>query len=195
MLSVPWLYDAVQGLMGARKGRRAFVADFVRPAAGNRILDLGCGTARILRDLPRNVEYWGYDVSRAYIDAARARFGERATFVCGELDERALARLPRFEIVLGVGLLHHLEDAQARKLLSHARMALQENGRLVTIDPCYAPDQPLLARILVRCDRGRYVRTPEGYRILAESAFRRVAGAVRHRRWIPYSHWVMECRP
>lgn len=195
MLSVPWLYDAVQGLMGAGKGRREFVEESVRPAAGDRILDVGCGTARILSCLPRDVEYWGYDVSPAYIDAARARYGGRATFVCGELDEPALARLPRFDIVLGSGLLHHLEDEQARKFMTLSRAALDDDGRLVTIDPCFAPDQKLVARVLVRCDRGRNVRTPEGYRALAEAAFRRIGGKVRHRGWIPYSHWVMECRP
>jgi SAM-dependent methyltransferase len=193
VLSIPWVYDSFQELMGASRGRRELVRDFIRPVAGARILDLGCGTAEILKFLPEDVEYHGYDASPEYIEAARARYGKRGMFECALVDDARLATLPKMDIVLAIGLIHHLDDAEAGALFALARRALREGGRLVTIDPAFAPGQNPVARKLVSMDRGRNVRDAEGYRRLAAAAFARVTGTLRHRLWIPYTHWIMEC--
>lgn len=193
ILSHPRVYDLFQNLMGARTGRRDFADHFVRAAAGTRILDVGCGTAQILSYLPADVAYWGYDVSPAYIAYAREKFGERGRFVCRELTRDELAGLSPFDVVIASGLLHHLDDDTARQFLELAAGALRPGGRLVTIDPCLAPGQNALARFLVSRDRGQHVRSAEAYRALAEPVFRTADGVLRHRFWIPYTHWIMEC--
>jgi len=193
LLARPALYDALQALLGAERGRAHFVASFVRPQPGDRVLDVGCGTARILDHLPAGAQYWGYDISEPYIDAARERYGARGKFFCRPLDERELAGLPKFDIVLATGVLHHLDDAAASGFLRLARSALADGGRFVSIDPCLAPGQSPLARLLITRDRGEHVRDERGYRVLAEPVFARVRASVRHRRWIPYTHCFMEC--
>lgn len=193
LLARPALYDALQALLGAERGRAHFVASFVRPQPGDRVLDVGCGTARILDHLPAGAQYWGYDISEPYIDAARERYGARGKFFCRPLDERELAGLPKFDIVLATGVLHHLDDAAASGFLRLARSALADGGRFVSIDPCLAPGQSPLARLLITRDRGEHVRDERGYRVLAEPVFARVQASVRHRRWIPYTHCFMEC--
>jgi len=129
LLARPALYDALQALLGAERGRAHFVASFVRPQPGDRVLDVGCGTARILDHLPAGAQYWGYDISEPYIDAARERYGARGKFFCRPLDERELAGLPKFDIVLATGVLHHLDDAAASGFLRLARSALADGGR------------------------------------------------------------------
>ena len=47
LLTSPAIYEAVQRLMGAEQGRRAFVATYMAPKAGDRILDVGCGPAEL----------------------------------------------------------------------------------------------------------------------------------------------------
>lgn len=193
VLASPSAYDAVQALLGADKGRRDLARHFIRARTGDNILDVGCGTARVLEYLPKDVRYWGYDVSDRYIEAARSRYGHRAQFVSHALTEAELQRLPRFNIVLATGLLHHLDDAEASAFINLARYALGPGGRLITIDPCFEPGQSLLARVLISSDRGKHVRSAAAYEALARPFFTAVTGTLRHRRWVPYTHWIMEC--
>ena len=193
ILSQPLIYDVVQNIMGAQQIRRDLVTNFIRPAPGSRILDIGCGTAEILPHLPRAVEYWGYDVSQEYIDAAKSRFGVRGHFKCSQLNRSELDKLPSFDVVLALGVVHHLDDAVAENLFELARDALSVKGQMITIDPCLAPGQNRFARYLIRHDRGQNVRNAEGYRALASHAFSKINGTLSHRLWIPYTHWIMEC--
>lgn len=194
-LAQPAVYDLAQRFLGAKKGRQRFVRNFVRPTAGMKVLDVGCGTAEILDELPQSVEYWGYDVSERYIEAANERYGGRGRFFCRELDVSELDRLPMFDIVLATGLLHHLDDREATEFLHVARGALGNGGRMVSIDPCFAAGQNPVARALISRDRGRHVREAGAYEALAASAFRSVRGVLLHRAWVPYTHWIMECTP
>ena len=193
IFSRPAFYDAFQALMGARRGRRELVERFIRPEPRSRVLDLGCGTAEILDFLPHTVEYWGYDSSVNYISSARTRFGSRGHFRCAEVSRATLEGMPRFDVVLMIGLLHHLDDAAGRNALGLARDALAREGRLVTVDPCLAEGQNPVARCLIKLDRGQSVRDACGYRALATTCFPEVSGTLLHRRWIPYTHWIMEC--
>jgi SAM-dependent methyltransferase len=158
-----------------------------------RVLDIGCGPAAILEYLPE-VEYSGFDISEAYITSARERFGERGHFCCQLLTEEVLSSLPLFDLALGVGLLHHLDDAAAIEFFNLAYMALKPEGRLVTIDPCLEKGQNPIARILIKMDRGQNVRTRPEYDALASRRFELRSVIVRHSAWIPYTHCIMECK-
>lgn len=192
-LSHPFVYDSLQSIMGAKRIRRELVHRFIRAQPGQRILDIGCGTADILSFLPAGVEYWGYDISPEYIEAARARFGDRGHFQCKHLDLEEITRLPRFDVVLAIGLLHHLGNTEAMEVFRLARGALQDGGRMVTFDGCLVPGQNPIARFLILRDRGQNVRTPDEYRDLARGSFSQVEGVLTHQAWIPYTHWTMEC--
>ena len=62
---------------------------------------------------------------------------------------RALRILPPMYIVLAIGVVHHLDDAEAVKLFQLAHAALKSGGRLVTMDGCYVPKQSRVARHLL----------------------------------------------
>ena len=192
VLSHPRVYEAFQDIMGATAVRTQLVRDFIRPVEGMRILDLGCGTAEILRFLPPTVDYVGYDMSAQYIAAAQAKFATRGTFHCRLLERAEVATLAPFDLVMGLGVLHHLDDATADQFMALARAALKPGGRVLTLDPCYAPGQNPLARFLIARDRGQHVRDEAAYRAIAQAHFPTVSGALTHRTWIPYTHWTME---
>ena len=193
VLSSPKVYDFLQMVMGAHSARWELVHEHVRPVSGCRILDVGCGTARILDYLP-NVEYHGFDLSQRYIDDATQRYGARGHFNCALVQQTVIDHLEPFDIVMATGVLHHLDDEQAVGLIRLAHSALRGGGRLVTIDPCYTSDQNAVSRFLVSRDRGQNVRSAEQYCVLARAVFSQVKGVVRHRAWIPYTHWIMECQ-
>jgi 2-polyprenyl-3-methyl-5-hydroxy-6-metoxy-1,4-benzoquinol methylase len=191
-LSSPMVYDFFQNIMGARSVRHEFSREHVRPLPGCRILDIGCGTARILDYLP-DVEYHGFDLSRQYIDDATVRYGSRGHFNCNLVEQATLDHLEPFDIVLAIGVVHHLADEQVGEMMRLAHSALREGGRLVTIDPCYADDQNSVSRFLVSRDRGQNVRDLAGYSSLAKSVFSNTTPMIKHRAWIPYTHCIMEC--
>jgi 2-polyprenyl-3-methyl-5-hydroxy-6-metoxy-1,4-benzoquinol methylase len=194
ILSRPFVYDACQTIMGMRNGRERVLRDYVRPEPGMRILDLGCGTADILGSLPCDITYVGYDMSPDYIAAATRRFGDRGTFHCRRLEETEVAKLEHFDLVIGIGVLHHLDDPTARHFMRIARAALKPGGRIFTLDPCFTPGQNPIARFLISKDRGQNVRDPEGYLALLQGLDVEADGNVTHQAWIPYTHWNMQCR-
>ena len=192
VLSSPAVYDTFQRLMGGHVGRTDFARQVVRATPGARVLDIGCGTGEFLAYLPEGVDYHGWDISAAYIAAARQRFGSRGAFSCGLLTEADVTSVPPFEVVIASGVLHHLDDDEVRHFAALAALAVRAGGRFASIDPVLAGGQHPLARYLIARDRGQHVRTVEGYTSLVEGAFSEVTGVVRHRRWVPYTHWMME---
>lgn len=192
ILSNPHVYSALQTLMGAHHGRKAFVSDFVKPIAGMSVLDMGCGPADILSYLPM-VDYWGFDISEEYINLAAKKYGTRGHFQAQLLVIDDLASLPKFDLVLASGVLHHLDDDVAVPYLRLAHAALKPGGRLVTIDPCWVPGQHPLAKFLIAQDRGQNVRTEAGYKNLVTMVFETVKVTIRHKAWIPYTHCFTEC--
>lgn len=197
VLSYSKIYDLFQWLMGAKRGRTIFATQYIKACKGDFVLDVGCGTAEIRLFLP-NVEYYGFDPSARYIDAAKSRLREahkKGTLLHATLDEAALKDLPKFDIVLVSGVLHHMTDDEARRLVELAKAALKEGGRLVTIDPCLVDGQSFIARYLVSHDRGMHVRDVNGYRLAASPVFTSVVCDVRHDiARIPYTHLIMECK-
>lgn len=192
VLSVPAIYRAFVNLV---VGDYRYVVELAGIRAGERVLDLGCGPADVVAFLPDGVDYVGIDVSADYVEAARQRFGARGRFVCAALKDVAADERDAFDVVLGHGVLHHVDDGEATSAFALARDVLRSDGRMVTIDPCLVDDQPRLARWLVKKDRGQFVRSPAAYEALARTAFARVEGEVRHDLLrIPYTHFIMRSR-
>lgn len=193
ILSHPFIYSSFQLLMGARMLWQDFAATSIRPFPGMQILDIGCGPADILAYLP-DVDYWGFDISEKYINHARTKYGKRGHFHCQTLQLTDLAQLPLFDIVLALGLLHHLDDPTAESIMQLAFQALKSGGLLLTIDPCLQPSQNRMARFLICHDRGQNVRNKYGYQAIAKSCFLDPEIVVRHKVWVPYTHCLMKCQ-
>lgn len=164
--------------------------EFIQAKPGERVLDVGCGTADILSVMPE-VEYVGFDISDAYIQRARARWGHRGTFHAKLLDKAVAEPLGKFDLILATGLLHHLDDDEVHGLFETLALALKPGGRIITVDGTYADGQNPLARFVISKDRGQSVRSPEAYSALAARRFKAIKGWVEPRLWIPYTYWIM----
>jgi 2-polyprenyl-3-methyl-5-hydroxy-6-metoxy-1,4-benzoquinol methylase len=193
LLAIPNIFRLFGNLMRAQNTQLFYIQTYIRPQAGDRILDIGCGQADLLAYFPE-VEYLGFDMEKKYIDAAVKRYGSRGQFHCLKVSEATLKEYPAFDIVLAKGILHHLDDTEAGELFQLARKTLQPSGRLITIDGCYVEGRSKLEHYILSKDRGRYVRTQAGYYELASKVFPQVKVNLHHDLLrIPYTMIVMEC--
>lgn len=194
ILSNPLIYDSFQNLLGARRHRRLICSDYIKARPSSIIVDVGCGTAMILDDLPKSITYYGFDLSQAYIDAATQRYGGRGQFSRKDITQLADNELPPCDVVIAIGLLHHLDDKDAAGLITSLHRRLAVGGRLITVDPAYWEPQSAIARFLISRDRGQNVRTGEAYKALVPNLYSRVNLFRRDNLLtIPYSHAVLEC--
>jgi SAM-dependent methyltransferase len=192
ILSIPSIYRLFTQLVGGAY-RKQYLRDYVRPQNGERVLDIGCGPGDILAHMPE-VDYCGLDLDPRYIEAAKKRFGTRGKFLCQRAGDVVCEQPGTFDLVMANGLIHHLSDEEASHTFAVARQLLKPNGRLVTFDNGYVPEQSRLARWIISRDRGQFVRTPEKYRSLAGAAFGKVECHIRHDLLrIPYTHVIMVC--
>jgi ubiquinone/menaquinone biosynthesis C-methylase UbiE len=191
-LSNPRLYELFMRALGSHSSRRHFVEEHLRPAPGDRILDLGCGPGDMVEFLP-DVQYVGVDLNPGYIEAAQRRFGDRGEFRCADARE---ADFPArsFEIVSVVALLHHLDDEGVRSVFRLASRVLTESGHMVTLDNALLEGQSRIARWLIMRDRGTSIRTTDRYVELAQPFFETVRATTREDLLrVPYTHAILEC--
>jgi 2-polyprenyl-3-methyl-5-hydroxy-6-metoxy-1,4-benzoquinol methylase len=175
-------------------GRATYARQYLKPRQGARVLDLGCGPGDILSVLP-DCDYTGVDIEQKYIDAARRRFGARGTFHCGPVEDFVLEARESFDLVMANGVLHHLDDRQADAMLKLAAMAMRKDGRTVTLDPCFVDGQSRVARMLLRLDRGNFVRDEQSYRKIASRQFADVQADITHDLLsFPYTLIIMTLR-
>lgn len=192
LLARPQAYQFFFNMVGGRERSRILVRDYIRPTAGDRILEIGCGPGTIVPYLPRT-EYVGFDVNQEYIDQARSRF-PNAAFVCERVSELTLPNRGYYDIVLALAILHHLDDAEAGQLFRLAHDALRPGGRLVTLDGVWTDDQSRGARYVQARDRGQFIRHEKAYVALAAQVFPNFRASIHHKLLrIPYTHIVLEC--
>lgn len=192
VLAIPAAYQLWWNIVGGPGWAKVLVNQYVQPAVGARILEIGCGPGTIVPYLPPS-EYLGFDLSPKYIELAKKRF-PNAHFVCERVSQFSLAKEQAFDIVLALGIVHHLDDTEAQQLFRIAYDALKPGGKLVTIDGVYADGQSPAARWLLSRDRGEYVRSEQEYVRIASKVFSNIRPSVRHDILrIPYTHLILEC--
>ena len=194
-LKVPLLYNLLQDAIGGNALRRRFIRHHVRAKPGDKVIDIGCGPAQILPWLP-DVDYLGVDVNPACIASAKRMYADRGTFVVG--NTASLWDDSRFrdaDVVIGLGILHHLEDNEAEHCIRFAHRALKHGGRFVSLEACWVSNQGLLSRYIMSKDRGQNIRTEQMYRQLAGDVFKNVNALIDTKPLrIPYVIIFLECQ-
>ena len=75
-LKVPSIYNIFLAAVGGNELRRKLIENHVRARSGDKVIDIGCGSAEVLRYLP-DVDYIGIDINPDYIAFARRTYGNR----------------------------------------------------------------------------------------------------------------------
>jgi demethylmenaquinone methyltransferase/2-methoxy-6-polyprenyl-1,4-benzoquinol methylase len=108
---------------------------WVQPRAGERCIDLGCGTGAFTRRLRSfNLALAGMDASPGSVELAnKTATSER--YVCGDITATGLPSAS-YDIVIYSGVLHHFASREARaQVLTEGCRLLAPGGRLFAYDP------------------------------------------------------------
>jgi SAM-dependent methyltransferase len=132
------------------------------------VLDVGCGTGIAQKYLHGFRAYYGFDTDPVAINRARQHAaGSNIEYQCRVLTEDDVRRIRPTHVLLS-GLLHHLSDIEVLKLLRMCGSAPSVE-RIATADTVYIPGQHV-SNFLAFLDRGRFVRSTEGFVALVEEA-------------------------
>lgn len=124
---------------------------------GEKVLDLGCANGRMVElFFPKNVEYYGVDISGELIEIAKKLY-PAGHFQVGDALDIPFAD-NTFDKVYFISVLHHIPSKEFRqKCFSEINRVLKPNGQLV-----------LRVWDLLKIDKGR--------RLLLKYAFLKLAG-------------------
>ncbi len=158
-----------------------------------KILDIGCGPAEILEHIPQ-CEYYGYDIDRRSIKYAKNKYKKKNFhFFCKKFEKSDLKKLPRFDVIIFFGILHHLNNFEVDQLLRLCKKKMGKNSKLLTEDPILVEGQNMVARFLIKKDRGMNVRKRGEYINLLKKHFRKIKSKIVHQSFIPYTWFTTTC--
>ena len=189
LFSNTFVYLLSQKIMSGTSFRGGVVSKYITKSNVN-VLDIGCGPAEILDSLP-DVKYFGYDISRIYINFAKKKYKKKGNFFCRKFTSKELKRLPKFDHVLLLGILHHLEDVEIKKLTSLVKKVLKKNGNIISVDPILDAKQNPIAKFIIKKDRGDNVRNKKEYLKNMKKNFKKIKSKIFHQKFIPYTWFVM----
>jgi len=185
----PDQYNLIQRFFGSQKMWENFVSGYIPVARVSTILDIGCGTAEILPYLPSDIAYIGIDSNENYIKSCRKRYPNQ-TFIQGDWNSLQAECLKPPDLILCLGLLHHLDDDSARIMLKTCYEVLRSGGKIISLDGTREEDSGRFENLFYQVDRGRFIRSMDGYAAL----FPQKPETFLHENWlrIPYRYSV--CR-
>lgn len=192
LVTIPAIYQSIQNALGGyEECRDAFFSQM----EGRRVLELGCGPGTWCQYLGEYESYLGVDWNNKHIETAQEKYGsQRTSFLASDVSGVSLTGQGRFDFVLAIGLLHHLDDEQAHSMIDSAADLLTEDGVFITLDPVFHNNQRLFSKFMKHLDSGKNIRWPSQYEKLVEAKFSNVRTELRTDLLrIPYSHFMMNC--
>jgi len=116
----------------------AWMADTIRPFAGETVLELGAGIGNLTRLLlPKRKRYIATDIDHEHLARLSARFSYRPGFesrVCDLAEDRGFAGLQAsVDTVICLNVLEHVEDDASG--LANIHSALKSGGRAIVLVP------------------------------------------------------------
>ena len=161
ILSNPVFFDLQQKLCNNYENVRVEFSEYLSKPSIT-VLDLGCSTGRAGREIcdMQKQSYVGIDLAPRYIEFAKKN-NPMADYRV--MDGRNL-EFPThfFDIIMFVGVLHHMDDVTAKACLKEVRRTLKPTGYLLMAEPVFTSNS-LLSNIFLSLDRGKFIRESSQY--------------------------------
>jgi SAM-dependent methyltransferase len=179
IFDTPAVYQAFQVAGGFFGARLKAISEFLDLHPGTRIIDIGCGPGYIVKHLPSEIDYIGFDITPSYILHASQNFSHLGRFLNQFFDADAARKFFPADLVMMNGVLHHIPDEELLTTLRNVRDVLRPGGLLFSLDGCYRPGQSSVRKWMLDNDRGRFVRDEAGYRKILVQVFDQVSLSIR----------------
>lgn len=176
IFGIPFIYDAFQNFIGANSLKKMMIQLHIDPCCNARILEIGCGPGKNIEYLPHSIEYVGCDQSSKYIQSAKRNYGEIGQFHCMSVADINKIDDHKFDIILSIGVLHHLSDELILELCQEMKGVLKEGGYFLALEPCWTETQSWINRKIMSYDRGEYIRNINQYCKLLDICFKQCEG-------------------
>lgn len=160
ILSHPLLFNSIRAVIaGDQRKTKQFVKDNLIKYCAKTVIDVGCGTGDFIKAVPHDVSYLGVDINKKYIDFARKNYqNNQIKFLLQDVTKKAFYKNRSFDAALFISMLHHLSDDELKQILP----VIKKITRKVVIIADIIPDpESMLQKIMVRLDRGRFIRPSE----------------------------------
>jgi trans-aconitate methyltransferase len=162
ILANRYAYSSYQFCVGGTQFRKRTVLKQTESIRPRGILDLGCGPGPTLDSIDSSIGFSGIDLSRDYLTLAKKKRHD-ANLILGDVtDSEFFHKVPpeHLDLVLAMGLFHHLSDEQVTNLLDNLYDHLNTDSVIVSVDPTFLSSTSKSARWFAENDRGRFVRKP-----------------------------------
>jgi ubiquinone/menaquinone biosynthesis C-methylase UbiE len=167
--TIPSAFDGLRWILeGGYRGHATVLQQELSPLP-SAILDVGCGTGALAGYFPAS-SYLGIDYSPTYVAAAREKHPQYR-FAVGDAVQLPVAD-HSFDGVVISGVLHHMSNETAEKVLGEVARVLNPDGRFVIWEDIPARHTwNLVGHLIHALDVGQYIRNPSEYRGLLERRF------------------------
>ncbi len=166
----PAIFLFCRGILeGNFKAIRRVIREELPVQPDGKILDVACGPGAFSELFPAD-SYFGVDINERYIRYAERHYhGSFRVMDARKLDFEAGS----FDNVLVFGLLHHLNDDDARSVIEGTSRLLKPSGKILIIEDIPTESRlNLIGHLLHRVENGHFIRTAEQYRDLLGHHFR-----------------------
>ena len=188
----PLIHKIIQYVMSGTSFRNSIIKKNIRKS-NLKILDIGCGPAQILEHIPR-CDYYGYDIDQRSIQYAKKKYRQKNYhFYCKKFNKTEVKKLPKFDFIIFFGILHHLSNKEVYEILKLCKKIMKKNSKLLTEDPILLENQNVIAKFLIKKDRGLNVRDKQEYINLLKKHFKKIKNKVTHQYFIPYTWFTTVC--
>lgn len=180
LLSSPQLYRITQNVFGRKKGYLMLLNEYLILKEGDSVLDIGCGTADIVDFFSVNINYIGFDINPGYIEYAQSKYKDKVKLFCKRVSEADANTLEKFDYIISLAVVHHLNDEEAINLYRLGMGLLKTDGIMITVDPTRNNSDSFIAKLLTNNDRGKHIRFPNQYEQLAKTVFSKADSYIRN---------------
>lgn len=160
--NIPVVWNAAQSLIGANQWKAQLYPSVFKQKGGT-LLDFGCSGGNVTA-MFLGFDYFGVDVDRQAIQAARNKFKQYPNVKFFDLDIiKDGFKKNFFDHILFAGTAHHVTNDELRKIIEILMENLKIGGQLHFFDSVTQTKDNWMTRFIIRSDQGKNVRTEAAY--------------------------------
>jgi ubiquinone/menaquinone biosynthesis C-methylase UbiE len=155
LVAMPWIYDSVQTLVGAKKVRSRLAMQVKKISAPKMVLDIGGGTGLVGELYDRNTKYVCLDIDPVKLRGFLAK-NPGGIGLLADAGKLPLAD-GSVDMVVCTNVTHHLQDELLDRMFAETARVLTAHGKFVLSDALWAPERKV-GKFIWSVDRGSFPR-------------------------------------